>query len=310
MPIELIAPAKLNLFLVVGAVRPDGYHSVTTVLTALDAGDAVSVSPADSLTVVCEPDVGVPQTENLAWRAAVAMGEAFGRRPDVSVRIEKRIPAGAGLGGGSSDAAAVIAALAADWQVDRADPRLETVARSLGADVPFFLRGGCGVYAGRGDTLRRTLPAAVGHFAIISPGVPVSTAAAYAAFDALETGPRPAPSAVSDAVCFRDPVALGAALFNNMTAASVGLVPVVGDALAFMKAAEGCLGAAMAGSGSAVFGIFADEAHAGAAAAEASERGWWSMTARPRSAGTIDETMGAPRDAGEGRRRHTGRGRR
>jgi len=306
----LIAPAKLNLFLVVGDVRPDGYHAVTTVLTALEAGDRVTVAPASALAVTCEPDVGVPEHENLAWRAATAMGEAFGRRPDVAIHIEKTIPSGAGLGGGSSDAAAVIAALAAAWDVVRDDPRLETVARSLGSDVPFFLRGGCGVYSGRGDTLRRALPTAVGHYAVVSPGVPVPTAEAYSAFDALERGPRPAPVDVTGALCFRDASALGAALFNNMTDASVGLVPVIGDALAFMQASEGCLGAAMAGSGSAVFGVFGTEDGAAAAARAASDRGWWSVATVPRTAGTLDQTMGAPRDAAEGRRRDPRRGRR
>jgi 4-diphosphocytidyl-2-C-methyl-D-erythritol kinase len=301
----LIAPAKLNLFLVVGDVRPDGYHAVTTVLVALDAGDEVGVEPAERLALTCEPGVGVADDRNVAWRAATAMGEAFERDPAFAIRITKRIPAQAGLGGGSSDAAAVIAAIAAAWDVDRSDARLETVARSIGADVPFFLRGGCGVYAGRGDTLRRTLPIPGGHFAVVRPEATMSTAAAYRAFDSLERRPRPAPSEVTDAVCFRDPVALGAALYNNMTEATVGLVPAVGDALAFMGAAPGCLGSAMAGSGSAVFGVFADASAAEAAAMSASDRGWWSLAALPRAGGTLDETMG-PRDVEPGRRRHSG----
>ena len=306
----LIAPAKLNLFLGVGSLRPDGHHAVTTVLVALDQGDSLEVVPARQLSVVCEPDIGVPEHENLAWRAAVAMGEAFGREPLFAIRIEKLIPAGAGLGGGSADAAAVVAVIAAAWEADREDPRLEMVARSLGADVPFYLRGGCGVYAGRGDVLRRPLPVPAGHFAIAWPGVSVSTADAYAAFDALERAPLPAPRDVTDAVCFHDAGALGRSLFNNMTLGTVGLVPVVGEALACMAAAEGCAGAAMAGSGSAVFGLFERSDRAEAAAASAHERGWWSLTASPRAGGTLDETMGAARGADQGRRRHPGRRRR
>jgi 4-diphosphocytidyl-2-C-methyl-D-erythritol kinase len=128
----------------------------------------------------------------------------------------------------------------------------------------------------------------------VHPGVVVSTASAYAAFDAVERGPRPSVRDVTDAVCMGDARALGSALFNNMTPATVGLAPVVGDALAFMDATQGCLGAAMAGSGSAVFGVFAGVADAdAAAAAAAAERGWWSLSARPRAGGTFDETMGA-----------------
>jgi len=306
----LIAPAKVNPYLAVGALRPDGYHAVITVLLALEFGDLVTIAPAETLSLVCEPDVGVPAEQNLAWRAAVAMGEAFGRTPAVAIRVEKRIPAGAGLGGGSSDAAAVMAALAAAWEVDREDPRLETVARSLGADVPFFLRGGCAVYAGRGDQLKRPLPAQQGHYAIVAPGVPVPTASAYAAFDALEQPGAPGPRAVTDAACFQDLGAMGAGLYNNMTAPSIGLVPVIGDALAFMAGSAGCLGAAMAGSGSAVFGVFGTEAEAASVARTASERGWWSVATAPRAAGTLVQTMGAVRDTREGRRRDPRRGRR
>lgn len=291
-------------------MRPDGYHAVTTVLVALDFGDAVTVTPADELSLICEPDVGVPAEENLAWRAALAMGEAFERVPAFALRIEKRVPAGAGLGGGSSDAAAVIAAIAAAWELDREDPRVESVARSLGADVPFLLRGGCGVYAGRGDQLRRPLPVPSGSLAIVFPGLPVSTAAAYAAFDSIGQPGAPGPRAVTDAACFQDVVALGAGLYNNMTAPALGLVPAIGDALAFMKDAGGCLGAAMAGSGSAVFGVFDTDDEAVLAARAASDLGWWSVATRPRAAGTLDQTMGAPRDTAEGRCRDPRRRRR
>lgn len=300
----LLAPAKLNLFLSIGDVRPDGFHAVTAVNAVLDFGDEVSVEPAEKLSLLCEPTVGVADDQNLAWRAAVAMGEAFGREPSFAIRVAKRIPAGAGLGGGSSDAAAVLAAIAAAWEVQRTDPALESVAMSLGADVPMFLHGGCAVYAGRGDALRRRLPVPVGHVAVVWPGAHVSTAEAYRAFDAEPRGPRPAPRALTDAICFRDVAAIGAALHNNMTASSVGLAPITGDAIAFIKASEGCLGAAMAGSGSAAFGIFADRDEAEAAAAAAGERGWWSTAATFAAGGTLDAMMGAARDTDQGRRRH------
>jgi 4-diphosphocytidyl-2-C-methyl-D-erythritol kinase len=299
---SLLAPVKLTLYLAVGATRPDGFHSLTAVFCTLDAGDVVSVESASGLSLRCDPPVGVPDEENLAWRAAVAMGEAFGRSPDVAVGIEKRVMAGAGLGGGSADAAAVIAAIAAMWEVDRDDPRLEAVARGLGADVAFLRRGGCAVYGGRGDVFKRALPLPPVHFAVASPGEPVPTGAAYATFDA---GPRvaaPGPRSVTDAICLRDPAALGAALFNNMDAAALGLVPAIGDTLAAMRASVGCLGASLAGSGSSVFGVFADATAADAAAAGMAARGWWSFAAAPYAGGTLDEAMG-PREALPLRRR-------
>lgn len=288
----LIAPAKLTLYLAVGAVRPDSYHAVTAVFCALEAGDLVSVEPAGRLSLVCEPSVGVPAEQNLAWRAAEAMGETFGRTPAFAIRLDKRIMAGAGLGGGSGDAAAVIAAIAAAWEADRDDPRLEAVARSLGADVAFPLRGGCAVYTGRGDVLKRTLPVPPIHLAIVSAGEPVSTAAAYAAFDEEPRTAAPGPRAVTDAIVFRDTAALGAALFNNMAAAACRIVPAVAETLAFVEAAEGCLGATVAGSGSSVFGVFADPGAAETAAVAAVARGWWSLATRPREGGTLDDAMG------------------
>lgn len=289
---SLIAPAKLTLYLAVGQTRPDGYHALTVVFCALEDGDIVHVEPAPSLSVACEPGVGVAEQDNLAWRAAVAMGDAFGRLPDFAIRIEKRVPAGGGLGGGSGDAAAVIASIAASWGVDRDDPRLEAAARTVGADVSFPLRGGCAVYAGRGDALKRTLPVPPIHLAVVSAGEPVSTAAAYAAFDEQPRLAAPGPRGVTDALVFRDPAALGAALFNNMTAAACGLAPSVAETLAFVGSTEGCLGAAVAGSGSSVFGVFAELATAQAAAQAAAARGWWSLATRPRAGGTLDETTG------------------
>lgn len=300
---RLLAPAKLNLFLSVGDVRPDGFHAVTAVNAVLDFGDDVTVEPADHLSLACEPDVGVPPEQNLAWRAAVAMGDACSREPSFAIRVGKRIPAGAGLGGGSSDAAAVVAAIAAAWELQRTDPRIEAVARSLGADVPMFLTGGCAVYAGRGDTVRRVLPVPVGYAAVVWPGEQISTADAYRAFDEEPRGPRPAPSAMTDAICFRDAAGIAAALHNNMTASSQRLAPIVGEALAFMHAERGCLGAAMAGSGSAVFGLFSARDEAQQAAAAASARGWWSTDAGFAAGGTLDATMGAAGDTDQGRRR-------
>jgi 4-diphosphocytidyl-2-C-methyl-D-erythritol kinase len=287
----LVAPAKLNLYLAVGPKKPDGYHSLTTVLVALEFGDTVTVEAAEALSLLCEPDVGVEARENLAWRAAVAMGEQFGRSPDFAIRIGKRVPAGAGLGGGSADAAAVIAALATAWDVPRDDARLAHVAGSLGADVPFALRGGCAVYSGRGATLQRTLRLPACHFAIAGGDTPVSTAAAYAAFDAGERAAAPGARHVTDAISVGDLPALGAALFNNMTAASVGLLSAIGDALAAMSVAEGCLGAAMCGSGSAVFGVFATASEAQAAAEAASGQGRWALHTRPRAGGTLGQPL-------------------
>lgn len=283
----LVAPAKLNLYLAVGPKRPDGYHALTTVLVSLEFGDTVTVEPAPALTLACEPHVGVDASENLAWRAAVAMGEEYGCSPDFAITVEKRVPAGAGLAGGSADAAAVIGAIAREWDLRCDDPRLDVVAGSLGADVPFALRGGCAVYSGRGATLQRILRLPECHFAIASGDTPVSTVAAYEAFDEGERATAPGARHVTDAISMGDLKELGRALFNNMTPASVRLVPGIGDALAFVSSTPGCLGAAMCGSGSAVFGVFANECDAVAATAAARAHGLWAVATHPRARGTL-----------------------
>jgi 4-diphosphocytidyl-2-C-methyl-D-erythritol kinase len=293
MPMTLSAPAKLNLYLAAGAPRADGFHDVTTVLVALDLGDIVTIEPAGRLSLACEPDVGVPEHENLAWKAALAMGEALGRPADFAIAVAKRVPAGAGLGGGSADAAAVIAAVAATWGVPRDDARLDVVAVELGADVLFCLRGGCALYGGRGDEFVRRLELPRAHFAIACGAAPVATAEAYALLDRLGREPALGLGRVEAALAEHDAVALGEALYNNMTPAALLLAPEVGEALAFMAEADACLGSAVCGSGSAVFGVFADARGAEAAAAGARGRGMWAAVARPRAGGTIDQTTGA-----------------
>jgi 4-diphosphocytidyl-2-C-methyl-D-erythritol kinase len=154
--LELIAPAKLNLVLEVLGRRSDGYHDVATVIQAIDLADVVRLEPAASieLEVAGEQLLGVPREgpRNLAYAAAHALAEAAGRT-DLGVRIEleKRIPAGMGLGGGSSDAAAVLRGLNRLWALDLDDEALRAVAESIGSDVAFFLHGGAALATGRGE---------------------------------------------------------------------------------------------------------------------------------------------------------------
>ncbi|MDP2182183.1 MAG: 4-(cytidine 5'-diphospho)-2-C-methyl-D-erythritol kinase [Actinomycetota bacterium] len=280
------AHAKVNLYLEVGAKRPDGYHRVDTVLHTLALHDTVTIREANGLSVVCAPDIGVAQEHNLVYRAAVSLAETLGRRVDVAISVDKRIPDGAGLGGGSSDAAATLAGLAMMWEVDPEDPLLITVAAALGADVPFFLGGGAALYAGRGDELVTALPPMSVPVALVKPRESVSTGAAYEAFDRLPHSAGPGANRLSDALRAGDRVDTVASLHNNMTEASVGLVPAIGEALAWCQSARGVLGAAMAGSGSAVFAVCEDAGAADRIARDSSMQGWWgsSTTTAPEGA--------------------------
>ncbi|MDO8987611.1 MAG: 4-(cytidine 5'-diphospho)-2-C-methyl-D-erythritol kinase, partial [Coriobacteriia bacterium] len=238
-PIRITASAKINLYLAVGASRPDGYHDVTTILHALKFGDEIVMRPADSLSLASDADLGIPEHENLAYRAAQAFAAALGREADVAIELAKRVPHAAGLGGGSSDAAAVLLGMAHLWNLKGHEKTMLSVAAALGADVPFFLDGGAALYDGRGDRRARSVPALELPVALIRPPVAISTVEAYRAFDGLSQATVPGPEAVIEALERGSAQMLGAALYNNMTDAALGLAPAVADAIALCQAAPG-----------------------------------------------------------------------
>mgnify|MGYP001055282460 CR=1 FL=1 len=278
--LRIHAPAKVNLYLAVGPVRPDGYHPVDTVLHALEFGDEVTVGPSERLRFSCVPDLGLADDDNLAYKAVLAMAGHFDREPLVSVTVRKRVPAGAGLGGASSDAAAVIVGLATLWGVSERGEDLHSIARSLGADVPFFLDGGAARFTGRGDVFLRRLPALDVPVVLVRPAEPVATAEAYRAFDDMPHEAAPPVEPLERALVEGDTQRVAALLFNAMTPSSARLVPSVGHALDLVRSHPGVLGAAMAGSGSAVFGICDVSGSAEACAAHAAEAGYWSAATR------------------------------
>lgn len=277
--LSINAPAKVNLCLGVGAIRPDGYHSVQTVLHTLELSDTVSLTPADALSLSCDPDVGVPAKDNLAFRAAQEFSRQFEVDVLLDIHVAKRIPWGAGLGGGSSDAAAVLVGLAFWAGLPFEDERLLRVAASLGADVPFFLSGGAALMGGRGDELVRRVEPVEVPLVLVKPDAAVPTGAAYAAFDAA---PQPSgdPVGVLDALRSSDATLLGAALANNMTDASCSLVPQIAEAIEWLRTERDVLGVAMAGSGSSVFALCAEPSAAPRLAHEAARRGWWAAATR------------------------------
>lgn len=153
--LRLRAPAKINLALEVTGRRLDGYHDIDTVMTTIDLADDVRLSPAPALEVVLTgPEAkGIDPADDLSGRAARALAAAAGREPAVRIEVTKRIPSPAGLGGGSSDAAAVLRGLNALWGLDWPLARLSEVAATIGSDVPFFLHGGAARCTGRGEVV-------------------------------------------------------------------------------------------------------------------------------------------------------------
>ena len=170
---EVRANAKLNLTLEVLGRRPDGYHEVTTVLQAIDLADRLHFTPAPKLDVECSlPEL--TGEDNLVWQAADALKRATRYDQGAKIRLEKRIPVGMGLGGGSSDAAATLIALACLWGLGREEAELRSIAASLGSDVPFFLSGGTALGEGRGDRIADLPPIPERWIVLLCPSDPVA----------------------------------------------------------------------------------------------------------------------------------------
>lgn len=257
------AAAKLNLCLAVGPAGADGYHPLRSLMVELDGlHDDIEVTPAAVRAVECP---GVPEHENLAWRALDELEREAGRPLPVRVRIGKRIPARAGLGGGSSDAAAVLRAAERLFALGMGADRLRAVAGRVGADVPFFITGGAAWVAGRGE---RVSPARAAPFAavIIRPSFGLSTGDVYRRFDRLPSPPAFPPRADAPPM-----PALAAWARNDLWPAALAMAPVLA-APARALAAAGARRVLLCGSGSCLAGLVADRDEAADLVAHL--RGW------------------------------------
>ncbi len=250
-------PAKVNLFLRVLAREHDGYHGIETLFCRIALADTLEVTRTDRDIVldVEGADVG-PLTDNLAWRAADAVLAATGRRFGVRMRLVKRIPAGAGLGGGSSDAAAAL--LAVNELAGNAIPRAEVLhmASRIGADVPFFVtEASCALAWGHGHRMLRLPALPAMPVLLVIPPVAVPTALAYQWIDEIRqtTGPRGSVALDLDVLHnWSDLARLGG---NDFEAAIFGRHPNVRAAFEALTGTHPLL-CRMSGSGSAVFAVF------------------------------------------------------
>ena len=181
------APAKINRELRVGPRRPDGFHEVRSRLCSIDFSDRLDVEESDRLDLSCS---GVPipcDGTNLVARAARALADRIGIAPGARIRLEKRVPAGAGLGGGSADAAVTLLLLSRLWRSRLRQEELSEVAARLGSDIPFFLHGGEADVAGRGERVTPLEDSPPTQLFLWIPPFSVSTARVYAAYDRSET---------------------------------------------------------------------------------------------------------------------------
>lgn len=305
--VKLVAPAKVNLFLGVGARRPDGYHEVTNVMHAVSLHDVLYVRIASASQSWSEEDLApcyawggpqknlrvyidvadkaaapgreplsVPACDNLIFKAIDALACAIGHSAceEISVRVEKNIPHEGGLGGGSSNAAAALVAAANAWGLSEKDAVVEETARKLGADVAFFLQGGCALYEGAGEVFGHALSTMKDPIVLVKPPVGVSTVEAYRAFDQMGAKP-PAELAAQARLARR---ACDVALFNNLAPTAESLAPELAEVRRWLASRPGVRreeDVLLCGSGATTFAFADSFASACDIAAAAQARGWW-----------------------------------
>jgi 4-diphosphocytidyl-2-C-methyl-D-erythritol kinase len=265
--VEVLAPAKLNLFLEILGRRPDDYHEIESVMVAVDLYDRLSYSAdaTGAITLRCDDPALPSGPENLVVRAAERLRAVSQCPLGATIELRKSIPAAAGLAGGSSDAAATLVALDQLWDLRLRPDRLNALAGEIGSDVAFFLHGPAAVCRGRGERVEPLAMSERLHFVLVCPPVGLSTADVYRNLKPPER-PRPI-GPVLEALAARRPDLLGRSLFNRLQPVAERMKPElarVDDALANLgPSLDGHL---MSGSGSAYFGLARDRSAAESAA--------------------------------------------
>jgi 4-diphosphocytidyl-2-C-methyl-D-erythritol kinase len=276
------APAKLNLYLHVVGRRADGYHLLDSLVAFAAPADDIVAEPAPALSLSVRGPyaaaLGDAAPDNLVWRAAERLAAQAGRSAAAALTLTKNLPVASGIGGGSSDAAAALKALAALWRLDTAAVDLAAIAATLGADVPVCLGARAAWLGGAGEAVEPAglLPAVTA--LLVNPGVALPTPAVFKA----RQGPFSAPARFAMPHDAAGLAALLAARRNDLTAAAISIVPAIGDVLGRLAALEGALIARMSGSGATCFALFdVPEAAAAAALRLRTERpGWWVAAGR------------------------------
>ncbi len=278
-PVTEPAPAKLNLDLYVEGRRDDGYHRLDSVVAFTDFGDELSATPAEAFSLTIEGPFAAAlerDGESLVTRAVQALARALDRAPTVAVRLTKRIPLAAGLGGGSADAAAALRALARLWGDRTQTSQLVEIARALGADVPACLARRPARLTGIGDVLAPAPAVPPLELVLVNPNQPAPTGAVYRALDPASFAPAP---------CRQDD---GAALpgwlrrgRNELEAAALTVAPAIGE-VRDRLAASGAELVRLSGSGATVFAVFhtPEAADAAAGAVGSARPDWWVQRTR------------------------------
>lgn len=272
------ARAKVNLTLEVLGARADGYHDLRSLVVPVSLADDVSFAPADDISLSCRCGeavdasfLGAPD-RNLVWRAAALLRSCAGCSAGAAITLEKHIPIGAGLGGGSADAAATLVGLNDFWGLGFPREALAEMGASLGCDIPALVHGGAVLMEGRGERVTSEAVSSVFHLVLVFTGVFTSTGKVYEHCVPQLTNRGQIVDNMRLAIQGGDPRSVAMALQNDLAAAAEDLYPEITQAHASLLAA-GALGASMTGSGSCVFGVARDAVDAHQIARRLAEKG-------------------------------------
>lgn len=257
------ANAKINWTLDTVGVRADGYHLLDMLMQSISLHDTLTIEPAAELTFSADGATRVPQDEsNLALRAALTLRQHTGTARGAMIHLHKRIPSGAGLGGGSADAAAVLQGLNTLWNLNLPQETLLQIGLTLGADVPFCLTGGLAHVQGIGERIEQLPCVRVYHLVVIQPCRGLSTPQVFRALDGMDvSASRPDTAQALSALTGGSLTLLADSLGNTLQPVAVSMRPQIRQAGSCLRE-HGARAAQMTGSGSAVFGVFATAAAA------------------------------------------------
>lgn len=252
-----LARAKVNLWLNVVGRRADGYHLLESLVAFTDLADEIEVAPARELSLAIAGPAAAAlagDTDNLVLKAARLLAGRAGVAPRAAIRLTKRIPVAAGLGGGSADAAATLRALVDLWRVATPEEELFDLAAALGADVPMCLAGRACFVSGIGERLAPAPRLPDCAILLVNPGTSLPTPEVFAARRKDFSPPRAAPLAWPDLAAFGRGLA---GRGNDLTEAAISLRPEIADVLAHLQGSAGAIHAGMSGSGATCFALYA-----------------------------------------------------
>ncbi len=251
----LEARAKINWSLDILGSREDGYHQMDMLMESVMLADRLTILPADTLTLSLEGSINLSMDDNLVLLAARALQQAADIRQGAALRLQKRIPMGAGMGGGSADAAAALIGLNRLWDTRLTLDQLCNIGLRIGADVPFMLVGGLARVGGIGEQIQSLTALDTVHLVILQPCQALSTKVVFTAYDQLVQVRHPMTQHAQSALLRRDLATLSRTAGNVLLAASERKRPQILEAIAALEACNADY-AQMTGSGSAVFGAY------------------------------------------------------